>query len=100
MEIISVKGNLINFPGILIIIHGNPVRSQGILIIIYGNFLGIDQIFPIELFDHRELVVGPNVTASVCLSPFFLCPYFNVHRCEFRRTKQFPGDLTGNLSHV
>ena len=45
MKMISIKGNLINLPGILIIIYGNSVWSIGILIIIYGNSLGIYHIF-------------------------------------------------------
>ena len=45
MNIISVKGAMIDFPGILIIIHGNSDWYPGILIIIHGKFLGIDQIF-------------------------------------------------------
>ena len=34
--------------------------------------------FKFILFHHRELVVGSNVTVSVCLFPFLMCPYFNV----------------------
>ena len=34
------------------------------------------------LFDHREFVVVPNVTTSMCPSPFLMCPYFNVSSKE------------------
>ena len=47
---IIIKGTLIYFPGIIIIINGNPVRAQGIVINIDENLLGIDKIFPITIY--------------------------------------------------
>ena len=43
MKAISIKGTLIDFLGIIIIIHDTPILSTGILIVIYVNFLGINQ---------------------------------------------------------
>ena len=36
----------------------------------------------IILFRHKEFVVVPNVTTSMCLSPFLMSPYSNVSSKE------------------
>ena len=78
--------NLIDLPGILIILHGNSDRSPYILIIINGNVLGIDQILP--TLGSRGPQWGPVelICLSVCLSVSpSLCIYvfLSVHPRQF-----------------
>ena len=49
IKVLSFKGNLIDFPGILIIIHGNPHQYPGILIIIYEKSFGVYHVILISI---------------------------------------------------
>ena len=98
MKMISIRGALVDFPEITIVIHGYPVQYIGNIINFHGNFLGINNIFLIIFI--RGLSYNIQMVCTI-MDPRILCnKIFSYNPFGMIRFKHTTLLITSNCSIV